>query len=154
MERQVCLVLVMWLINLSWAALNCLPIFFSLYLQMTGNHYLRSVVRTPAQLDLRNTTTLFVQGIFSSVQYFGRLMFDLVEFVRTYHSKGFYGSPSAEPAVQLIRKKLWWKCINFFDGGTKSPQNWFDVSLPLNLKEAKFLFTLIEARCGKRKENP
>lgn len=39
--------------------------------------------------------------------------------------------------------------------GDKVPQNWFDVSLPLNSKEEENLFALIGARCGNRmKENP
>lgn len=38
--------------------------------------------------------------------------------------------------------------------GDRFPQNWSDVSLPLNLKGEMFLFTLIETRCDNGKANP
>lgn len=93
-----------------------------------------------------------MQVIFSYVQFFGILMFELVEFYKDIPFQEILWQPicgANNPTNQKYSgeslKLLWW--------GTKSPQNWFDVSLPLNLKEEKILFTLIGARCSNRKEN-
>lgn len=152
-------VLVIWtLINVFWAAAALWPQKWPPYFLLavpTNDHktIMPAVLRSLQHCELRNTTTLFIQGIFSSVQYFVRLLFDLVEFCKDIPFQRILWQPICWTNNRTNQKNsgenlrlLWW--------GDKVPQNWFDVSLPLNLKE-KILFTLIGARCGNRmKENP
>lgn len=157
---QVCLVLVMWtLINVPWAALALwpqkfgLPFFFSLHIQMTGNYYLCSVTFTPAQLELRNTTTLFVQGIFSSVQYFGGLMFDLVVFCKDIPFQRILWQPicwANNPTNQKNSgenlKLLWW--------GDKVPTKLVWCLSSFEFKRREVFIHIDWSQMWYRKENP
>lgn len=154
---DVCALLLPSYVNSHWCVLSCASALatkiaspFSSLCTYKCSETIISI--TPPQLELRNTTTLFMQVIFSSVQYFGILMFGLVEFCKDIPFLEILWQPICWANNSTNQKNsgenwklLWW--------GIKLPRNWFDVSLPLNLKEEKFLFTLIGARCN-GKENP